>query len=102
MQAWRHTWQVGIAVSILSTGLLVLALLPFRDDIGFENAGFLFLALTLLIASYWGRAVGVFEAVLANLAFNFFFIEPRYHFFVDEPRHVFALFIFLVVSIVGA
>jgi two-component system sensor histidine kinase KdpD len=93
--------QVGLAVAVLATCLLVVAMLPFRDDLGFENAGFLFLLLTLFIASYWGRAVGLFEAVLASLAFNFFFIDPRYHLLVDEPRHVFALFVFLLVSAIG-
>jgi two-component system, OmpR family, sensor histidine kinase KdpD len=79
----------------------VLALAPFRSELGLENVGFLFLLLTLLIASYWGRVVGLAEAALANLAYNFFFIEPRYRFLVDEPRHVLMLFVFLGVSVVA-
>src|SRR3954451_12044063 len=88
-------------LSVLATVGLVAALSPLRDELGLANVGFLFLLLTLLISSYWGREVGLFEAVVANLAFNFFFIEPLYRFTVDEPRNVLALVIFLVVSVVG-
>jgi hypothetical protein len=59
---------MGLAASVVLTGLLVVALSHFRNDLGLTNVGFLFLLLTLLIASYWGRMVGLFEAVIANLA----------------------------------
>src|SRR5438874_2406623 len=91
----------GVLVSVGATGLLVLGLHPFRADLGLANVGFLFLLLTLVIASYWGRRVGLFEAVVANLAFNFFFIDPVYRFTVDEPRNVLALVVFLVVSVIS-
>src|SRR5690349_19770305 len=77
----------GMLVSMLATGLLVLCLHPFRADLGLANVGFLFLLLTHVIASSWGRRVGLFEAVVAALAFNFSFIEPLYRFTVDEPRN---------------
>ena len=91
----------GVVASILTTGLTVALLTPVRNDLGLVNIGFLFLLLTLLIASHWGREVGLFQAVLANLAFNFFFIDPLYRFTVDEPRNILALVIFLIVSVVG-
>ena len=37
----------GVIVSGLCTALLVLALAPFRTDLGLANIGFLFLLLTL-------------------------------------------------------
>jgi two-component system sensor histidine kinase KdpD len=92
---------VGVLVATLATGLLVLVLHPFRTDLGLVNIGFLFLLLTLGIASFWGRTVGLIEALIANLAFNFFFIEPLYQFTVEEPRNVLALSVFLVVSVVS-
>src|SRR4051812_37773319 len=91
----------GVPVSVLATTFLVLLLTPFRSDLGLANIGFLFLLLTLVVASYWGRMVGLIEALIANLAFNFFFIDPLYQFTVDEPRNVLALFVFLVVSVIG-
>ena len=57
----------GVAVTLLSTGLLVTVLAPFRGEIGLINAGFIFLLLTLVIAALWGREVGLFAAILTNL-----------------------------------
>ncbi len=90
-----------MAVSLLATSLLVGILVPFRADIGLLNVGFLFLLLTLLIASIWGRAIGIFAALLVNVAFNFFFLEPLHTFTVQEPRNIVALAIFLAVSAIG-
>ena len=91
----------GFVVSVLATGLLVIALTPLRSDLGLTNVGLIFLLLTLVVASYWGRTVGLFEALIANLAYNFFFIDPLYRFTVEEPRNVLALFVFLLVSVIG-
>ena len=89
-------------VTIAATGLLTAVLAPFRTQIGLLNEGLLFLLLTLLIASIWGRGPGLFAAVTTNLALNFFFIDPLYRFTVQEPRNTVALGVFLVVSIVGS
>lgn len=91
----------GVAATLLATSVLVGVLVPFRSGIGLLNVGFLFLLLTLLIASIWGRAVGIFAALLVNVAFNFFFLEPLHNFTVQEPRNVVALAIFLAVSAIG-
>src|SRR5687768_926708 len=88
---------VGLAVSVIATALLVAILVPLRNDLGPLNVGFLFMLLTLLVASYWGRGVGFFAAVVSNLALNFFFIEPHYHFRVQEPQNILALAVFLVI-----
>lgn len=88
-------------VCLLGTALLVLIMAPFRDDIGLVNAGFLFLLFTLVIAAVWGWEAGLLAAILTNLAFNFFFIEPLYTFTVQEPNNVLALVVFLTVSVIG-
>jgi two-component system sensor histidine kinase KdpD len=91
----------GWVAAPVSTALLVAVMAPFREDIGLLNAGFIFLLLTLVIAAVWGREVGLFAAVLTNLAFNFFFIDPLYKFTVQEPSNFVALAVFLAVSVVG-
>ena len=97
----REPWA-GVVIAVASTAALTGVLVPFREDVGLLNQGLLYLLLTLLIASVWGRYVGLFSALITNLTLNFFFIEPFYEFTVHEPRNVVALFIFLVVSVVGA
>lgn len=93
---------VGAGVTLVATSVLVAALAPFRTDIGLLNVGFLFLLLTLIAASVWGRPVGILAALLSNLALNFFFLEPLHTFTVQEPRNVVALAIFLAVSTIGS
>jgi two-component system sensor histidine kinase KdpD len=92
----------GYFIAALSTACLTAVLAPFRDEVGLLNEGLLFLLLTLLVASVWGRGPGLFAAIVTNFSLNIFFIEPFYTVEVDEPRNVVALFVFLVVSIVGS
>jgi two-component system sensor histidine kinase KdpD len=81
--------------------MLTLLLTPFRSDVGLLNVGLLFLLLTLLVSSIWGRGAGFFTAVITNLSLNFFFIDPLRTFDVADFRNIVALFVFLVVSVVG-
>src|SRR5688572_20249326 len=93
--------RVGVGFSIAATAIMVAILSPFREDIGLLNVALLFLLLTLLISATWGRGVGIVAAVLTNLGFNLFFIEPLHTPTVQEPHNVLALGVFLIVSIVG-
>ena len=88
----------GAAAATAATAVLTGLLVPFRDEVGLLNQGLLFLLLTLLVASVWGRNAGFFAALISNLSLNFFFIQPYYTFVVDDLKSVVALFIFLVVT----
>jgi two-component system sensor histidine kinase KdpD len=92
----------GFVVATLAAALLTAMLAPFREDVGLLNEGLVFLLLTLLISAVWGREVGIYSAVITNLALNFFFVDPLYKFTVAEPRNIVALLIFLLVSIVAS
>ncbi|MDE3094763.1 MAG: DUF4118 domain-containing protein [Chloroflexota bacterium] len=92
----------GVVVTVLGTAALTAVLAPVHERVGLLNEGLLFLLLTLLVSATWGREVGLFAAVLANLALNFFFVPPLHRFTVAAPANVFALSVFLVVSVVGS
>ncbi len=92
----------GIGVAVAATAALTGALVPFRSDVGLLNEGLLFLFLTLLIAATWGRVVGLFAAVVTNVALNFFFVPPVHTFNVADARNVAALAIFMLVSAIGS
>ncbi len=57
-----------------------------------------FLLMVLWIAAYWGFRFSVFLAVLAALAFNYYFLPPIETFNVAEPQNWVALFAFLVTA----
>jgi C4-dicarboxylate-specific signal transduction histidine kinase len=66
------------------------------------TAGFAYLLLVLAIASTWGLAEGVLTAVLATLAFDFFFVPPIFEFTPTNPQDWVALFSFLAVSLIAS
>ncbi len=57
-----------------------------------------FLLMVLWFAAYWGFRFSVFLAVLATLAFNYYFLPPVGTFTVADPQNWVALFAFLVTA----
>ena len=57
-----------------------------------------FLLMVLWVAAYWGFRFSVFLAVLATLAFNYYFLPPIGTFTVTDPQNWVALFAFLVTA----
>ena len=57
-----------------------------------------FLLMVLWVAAYWGFRFSVFLAVLATLAFNYYFLPPIGTFTVADPQNWVALFAFLVTA----
>lgn len=57
-----------------------------------------FLLLVLWVAAYWGFRFSVFLAVLATVAFNYFFLPPIGTLTVADPQNWVALFAFLATA----
>lgn len=57
-----------------------------------------FLLMVLWVAAYWGFRFSVFLAVLATLAFNYYFLPPIGTLTVADPQNWVALFAFLVTA----
>lgn len=64
----------------------------------FPNVSMIFLMAVLLAAIRFGIWPAIYTSVLSFLAYNFFFIEPRYTLTVAQPHEVLALGIFLAVA----
>lgn len=56
------------------------------------------LLMVLWVAAYWGFRFSVFLALLATLAFNYYFLPPIGTFTVADPQNWVALFAFLVTA----
>lgn len=99
--ALTRDYRWGMLASVAGTALVTAVMAPFRSQIGLLNEGLVLLLVTLLVSSTWGWRVGVFAAILANLALNFFFVDPLFTFTVHEANNGVALVVSLVVSLIG-
>jgi C4-dicarboxylate-specific signal transduction histidine kinase len=66
------------------------------------TAGFAYLLLVLVIASTWGFLEAALSAILASLAFAFFFVPPPLTFAPVRSEDWVALFSFLATSLIGS
>jgi two-component system sensor histidine kinase KdpD len=95
---WSSDWRT-VLIAFVSVALVVGAgmLIP---GLGEQSIiSLLLLAAVLLSAAQGGFAASIFAALLAFLAYNFFFTEPHYTFAVKHWRDVLALFVFLGVAV---
>lgn len=93
--ARRHPVPFALA----ATAAVTAVLLPARGMLDKAQWGLLYLALTVALAGFGGRAAALVAAIASFAAWNFFFIPPLYTFVVDDPRDIVALVVFLVTAI---
>jgi two-component system, OmpR family, sensor histidine kinase KdpD len=79
---------VTAVVAVVKAGVPVLSL------------GVLYLFAILPVSLYWGRVWGLASAVVSMLAFNFFFLPPRYTFELAERTNWLALAVYSVTALV--
>lgn len=66
------------------------------------TVGFAFLLAILIVSAAWGLRYAIFMAVLATLAFNYFFLPPLFRFTIADSQNWVALFAFLFTAIVAS
>src|SRR5512140_2385304 len=98
---WLRTEAAGVGAATVAAAALTGGLAPIQHRVGLLNEGLLFLLLALLVSATWGWRVGLFAAVLTNLALNFFFVPPLHTFTVQNASNIVALFVFLMVAMLG-
>jgi two-component system sensor histidine kinase KdpD len=107
MHRLRASWAraqsptAGVIVTALGAATLVGIMAPWRDRISLLNEGLVLLLWTLVISALYGWRIGVFAAIVTNMALNFFFIEPLHTLTVGAAENVVGLGVFLMVSVVG-
>jgi len=82
-------------VMLAATGILY----ALRQVINPLSVELLYLLPVGLCATVWGLDSGVLAAILAFLGLNYFFIEPRFTFFVHRGQDIIVLVVFLGVAI---
>ena len=66
------------------------------------TVGFTFLLAVLAVSASWGLRYATVLAVLSTLAYNFFFLPPRWTFTIADPQNWIALLTFLVTAVIGS
>lgn len=61
-----------------------------------------FLLTVLIVSTLWGLRASVVTAIMATLAFNYFFLPPVGTFTIADPQNWVALFAFLVTAVIAS
>jgi len=95
----RDPFAYGASVAMVAAALLVGLLF---QRFGITNVALVFLAAVLASAVTYGLWPSLFACLVAMLAYNFFFLPPRYTFTIADPDNVVALFFFTTVAIIAS
>ncbi len=66
------------------------------------TVGFSLLLIVLLISAAWGLRHAIFAAIIATVAYNYFFLPPLFKFTIADPQNWVALLAFLVTAVVAS
>ena len=66
------------------------------------TVGFSLLLIVLLISAAWGLRYAIFTAIIATVAYNYFFLPPLFKFTIADPQNWVALLAFLVTAVVAS
>ncbi len=93
--------RLGYALAPVGVALVSLAIAVVNVRARIPNISVLYLLVILALASTLGRGSAVFAALLAFLAYDFFFVEPLYTFTIRDPEEWLALLVFLLTAAVA-
>ena len=88
------------AGALLFPALATAIAFPLQHLFDLSNTIMLFLLSTVAVALLFGRGPAVVAAVANVLAFDFFFVPPRYSFAVSDLQYLFTFSVLLVVGLV--
>ncbi len=85
-------------------GLVAIVVLILRHGVHINptTVALAFLLTVLVVSAYWGLRYSVVLAVVATLAFNFFFLPPYGTFTIADPQNWVALFAFLFTAVIAS
>ncbi|SFK60719.1 sensor histidine kinase [Methylocapsa palsarum] len=94
--------EAGIALlaALLSVGVTVGAAQLIDAWLRLPNLSMMFLVPVIFCAVQYGLSSAAAASVLSFLAFDFFFVDPRYEFTISQPHEFFSLIVFLAVAFV--
>jgi two-component system sensor histidine kinase KdpD len=98
--AGEHAWQLkGYAAALAAIAVssaLCFLLFPFVSTV---TLCMIYLAGVVAVAAWHGRGPSILASFLAVLAFDYFFIDPRYSFAVGDTQYVFTFAVMLLTGL---
>ena len=95
-----RTMAASIGIAAGAVAAVVLFGVALEQITRLPNLSMVFLLAVLLCGMRFGMSSAIAASVLSFLAYNFFFIEPRYTFTIAKPHEFLSLFMFLLVAFV--
>ncbi len=89
--------EIGVALGSVAAAVVVGEALT--AALKLPNLSMIFLAAVLFTGMRFGTRAAIIASFASFAAYNFFFIEPIYTFTIAQPQELFALLIFLGVSV---
>lgn len=93
---------VRYLAAIVSIAVVTLLLQMFNIELANQVVVLIYLLPVVLSTVVWGLGPGILAAILAFLAFNYYYILPLYTFQVHATQDLILLIIFLIVAVVIA
>jgi two-component system sensor histidine kinase KdpD len=90
----------GYGLAAAATLLALATALVAQPWVGLENVDLILLVAVIAVAAREGPGPAAAACVASVAAYNFFFLPPLYTFVIADPKHVTALVLFLVASLI--
>ena len=94
--------QIARMVSAAAIVLAIVGVYLRLIHVNPTTVGFTFLLAILVVSAWWGLQCAVFMAIVAALAYNFFFLPPLLKFTINDPQNWVALLAFMITAIIGS
>lgn len=98
----RPPQPLGVAAAAGAVALTTLVIYPLAEVAPVVSTGVVYLLPVLLVATYWGLALGLITAVASTAAFNWFHIPPTGRFTISDPENIVALVVFLAAAVIAS
>lgn len=89
-------------VAVAAVVFAVVVLFRHIPGVSPTTVALTFLLGVLIVSATWGLRCAVFMAVVATLAFNYYFLPPIGTFTIADPQNWAALFAFLVTAVIAS
>ncbi|MCM3626214.1 DUF4118 domain-containing protein [Paenibacillus glycanilyticus] len=94
---WTPWWSYASITLLIS--LMTAILHPFILEVDLVNIALIYLFPVLISSVFWGFRPAIYSAIVAVLAFDFFFVPPELSFTVEDLRYLISFGVYLAVAV---